>query len=157
MSDPSTSLLWLLSGGLFAICAGLVAALITLRQVLRKLADQSEKLAGLARMGADQSDRLTKLSPSPDLEAVGGLMRDEWQAFQAIYRADLATSLAEARLTEMQSAPETSGQPTDSLERAIMMARAGRSAKAIMAECGIGRLDAEALVHFHQPRRSLAG
>lgn len=157
MSDPSTSLLWLLSGGLFVVCAALAATYIALRQVLRRLADQSDKLAVLARLGADQTERLTKLPPAPDLEALGGLMRDEWQAFQAIYRADLATSLAEARLAEMQGAPDMPRQPADSLERAITMARAGRPAKAIMADCGIGRLDAEALVHFHQPRRSLAG
>lgn len=156
MSDPSITLLWLLSGGLFVICAGLGFSLFALSRVLRKVSELSDKLAELAQLSANHSERLAQLPPAPDLAALGNLLRDEWQAFQAIYRSDLATSLAEARLAEMQVGQDVSRTTEDSLERAIVMAQAGRPAKAIVAECGIGLVDAETLVHFHQPRRSLA-
>lgn len=157
MSDFSTLLPWLLLGGLFVVCGGLGVALYALWGVARKLAEHSDKLNALARSGANHSERLAKLSPAPDLHAIGELLRDEWQVFQAIYRADLATTLSEVKLSEAKAPVKMAPPADDSLERAIGMARAGRSVQMIMAECGIGRIDAEALVHFHKPQQSLAG
>ena len=156
MSDLSTFIPWLLLGGLVVVCMGIAAIFIALRQLQRSLAEQSEKIGAMLRFQADFPARLAKQTLSPDLAEIGGLLRQEWSAFQAIYRADMATTVAEARLSEFQNGQAETPMAQDSLDRAILMAQAGRSAQSIAAECGIGPIDAEALVHFHQPLKSLA-
>lgn len=153
MSESSTLILWLLLGGLFVVFAGLGGALYALRNLLRKSAEQSAALDALARAGAEHTKRFEKLAATPDF---GALLREEWQTFMAIYRADWASTVAEARLAKALEAREPAPEAPDALERAILMAQAGRSVQAIMVECGLARMDAEAMVHFHQPRQSLA-
>lgn len=158
MSESSTLIQWLLFGGLVVIAAGLGSALYLLRIALRKLAAQSETLGRLLRSDAEATRSLAKLAAAPDLPSVlPDVLREEWQTFTAIYRADWATAVAEARLSKAQESREPASEAPDALERAILMAQAGRNAQAIMAECGLARWDAEAMVHFHQPRLALAG
>lgn len=158
MSDLSPFISWLLFGGLVVVCLGFGGVLFALWNIRRCLTEQSEKMSAMLRFQVDFPSRLAKQSLSPDLSEIEGLLREEWQSFQAVYRAEMATAFAEAeaRLTEPHIVPDEAPMPQDSLERAILMARAGRSAQNIMADCGISPFDAEALVQFHQPRRSLA-
>lgn len=156
MSDLSTFIPWLLLSGLVVVCVGFLYIFFALRQLQRSLTEQAEKIGAMLRFQADLPSRLAKQNLSPDLAEISGLLREEWDSFQAIYRADLATTVAEARLSETQNEKTAAPIAQDSLDRAILMAQAGRSAQSIMAECGIGPMDAETLVHFHQPLKSLA-
>lgn len=152
MPDQSMTVLWLLAGGLVVVSAALGGLAVAFVQLRREMARRNGAVRKKTPRdpaepsGAYPTDALTK-------DAIAAVLREEWAAFQALYRADLARMLTETRSGDAPNAMPQSQAGLDRLDHAIALARAGHDADVIMRECELDLADAEALVRFHGPDR----
>ena len=154
MPDLPMTMFWLLAGGLVAVSVALGAvgtAYLRLRRSLSRDAATDQKGARKTASGAIAAAS----APAMTKTDASAALREEWRAFQAMYRADLARILSDIRGEPTPAAEPGSTPPggIDRLDQAIALARAGQGADVIMRACALDRADAEVLVRFHEPDR----
>jgi hypothetical protein len=150
MPDHLMIFVWLLLGGLIAVSIALGAvgtAFLRLRKegaAGKTMTLSAPKPSGDVAHGAISND---------DIVAI---MREEFEAFQALYRADLAKFFAGKPDVDAPAViPEPQGG-IDRLDHAIALAQAGHDADFIGRACDLDPADAEALVRFNGPGRAFA-
>lgn len=155
MPDQSMFVFWLLSGGLVVVSAALGALAIACLRLRRDLAERD---GALRRVGAERLARPAAGGAGAGLtkQEIATMLREEWAAFQAVYRADLARMQGETGTPDAAGLPHSSKSSADRLDQAIALAKAGQKGDFIARACGLAPADAEALVRFHGPERSAA-